>query len=96
MPISKQSFYLLHPTTIALYDPQNQLVSDVTQLLLVLLSELQSLLHVSAKSNCVSALTLLIEFVAFSTDFLIDVQHFKGLVWRKAGKFACCVLGQGT
>jgi len=27
---------------------------------------------------------------------LIYVQHLKGLVWRLAGKFACCVFGQGT
>jgi len=30
------------------------------------------------------------------TASLLDVQHFKGLVWRQAGKLACCVLGQGT
>jgi len=28
--------------------------------------------------------------------FLLDVQHLKGLVWKLAGKFACCVLGQGS
>jgi len=26
----------------------------------------------------------------------LDVQHLKGIVWKYAGKFACCVLGQGT
>jgi len=27
------------------------------------------------------------------TASLLDVQHLKGLVWRLAGKFVCCVLG---
>jgi len=30
------------------------------------------------------------------TASLLGVQHLKGLVWRWAGKFACCFLGQGT
>jgi len=34
--------------------------------------------------------------VGVFTAFLLDVQHFKRLVWRQFGKFACCVLGQGT
>jgi len=30
------------------------------------------------------------------TASLINVQQKKWIVWRNAGKFACCVLGQGT
>jgi len=29
-------------------------------------------------------------------SFLLDVQHKRGIVWRQAGKFTCCVFGQGT
>jgi len=33
---------------------------------------------------------------SLSPRSLLDVQYLKGLVWREAGKFACCVLRQGT